>query len=81
MIDSMLNDEKFSAADVADLRGELMQAGLDSWQAAELVSSFLNARGYGLSSEGARSVLTRIDASHCTLECMHWELEQIALVM
>jgi hypothetical protein len=81
MIDSLPNDEKFSAADVADLRGELMQAGLDSWQAAELVSSFLNARGYGLSSEVARSVLTRIDASHCTLECMHRELEQVALVM
>ena len=60
---------------------ELMQSGLDSWQAAELVSSFLTARGYGISSEGARNVVTRIDASHCSLECMHQQLEQLALVM
>ncbi len=74
-------DGKFTAEDVANLRGELMQAGLDSWQAAELVSSFLAARGYGISSEGARSAVTRIDTLHCSLECMHAELEQLALVM
>jgi hypothetical protein len=74
-------DGKFTAEDVASLRGELLNAGLDSWQAAELISSFLTARGYGISSEGARSVVTRIDASHCTLECMHHELELMALVM
>lgn len=74
-------DGKFAAEDVASLRSELMNAGLDSWQAAELISSFLNARGYGISSDGARNVVTRIDASHCTLECMHQELEMLALVM
>ena len=74
-------DGKFTAEDVASLRAELLSAGLDSWQAAELVSSFLTARGYGISSDGARSVVTRIDASHCTLECMHQELESLALVM
>ena len=74
-------DGKFSAEDVANLRGELMQAGLDSWQAAELVSSFLAARGYGISSEGARSAVTRIDSLRCSLECMHAELELLALAM
>jgi hypothetical protein len=74
-------DAKFAAEDVASLRGELLSAGLDSWQAAELISSFLSARGYGISSDGARSVFTRIDASHCTVECMHKELELLALVM
>ena len=74
-------DGKFTAEDVASLRAELLSAGLDSWQAAELVSSFLTARGYGISSDGARRVVTRIDASHCTLECMHQELESLALVM
>ncbi len=74
-------DGKFTAEDVAGLRSELLQSGLDNWQAAELVSSFLNARGYGVSSEGARSVVTRFDASHSTLEFMHAELEQLALVM
>ncbi len=72
---------KFNAEDVADLRGELMQSGLDSWQAAELISSFLNARGYGISSGVARDVATRMDASHCSLEFMHRELERLALVM
>ncbi len=75
------NDGKFTAEDVANLRGELMQAGLDSWQAAELVSSFLSARGYGISSDGARSAVTRIDSLHCSLECMHAELELLALAM
>lgn len=74
-------DGKFTADDVANLRGELLQSGLDSWQAAELISSFLNVRGYGISSDGARKVVTRMDALHCTLECMHQELERVALVM
>lgn len=75
------NDGKFNAEDIADLRAELMQSGLDNWQAAELVSSFLAARGYGISSGSARDVVTRIDASHCSLECMHQELERLALAM
>jgi len=74
-------DGKFATEDVASLRSELTNAGIDSWQAAELISSFLNARGYGISSDGARSVVTRIDASHCTLECMHQQLELVALAM
>ncbi len=74
-------DGKFSAEDVATLRIELLQSGLDSWQAAELVSSFLSARGYGVSSEGARGVVGRIDSFHCNLASMQAELEQIALVM
>jgi len=34
--------EKFAAADLSPLREELMQSGLDSWQAAELIGTFLN---------------------------------------
>jgi hypothetical protein len=75
------NDGKFSGEDVADLRAELVQSGLDSWQAAELISSFLGARGYGISATDARDALIRIDASHCSVENMHLELEQLALVM
>ena len=37
--------EKFAASDLSGLREELKQAGLDSWQAAELVYSFLMMRG------------------------------------
>lgn len=80
-MDVMPIDGKFTCEDVAALRTDLLQSGLDSWQAAELVSSFLSARGYGVSNEGARSVVTRIDPFHCNLECMHAELEQLALPM
>jgi hypothetical protein len=37
--------EEFSDADLSGLREEMMKAGLDSWQAADLISSFLGARG------------------------------------
>ncbi len=75
------NDGKFTAEDVAALRSELLQSGLDSWQAAELVSSFLAARGYGVSSEAARGVVTHMDSFHSNLAGMHAALEQVALVM
>ncbi len=72
---------KFSEEDVADLREELVLSGLDSWQAAELISSFLTARGYGISSATARDALASIIAAHCSVQNMHQALEQIALVM
>ena len=43
--------EKFSVAEVAALRNELLQGGLDSFQAAELLKMFLTGRGYGISPE------------------------------
>ena len=80
-MDMQLADGKFSPQDVANLRSELLQSGLDSWQAAELISSFLGTRGYGISSDGARSVMARLDGPHSTLEYIHRELERVALVM
>jgi hypothetical protein len=74
-------DGKFSEEDVARLRSELLQSGLDTWQAAELISSFLGARGYGIATGDARSVATVIDGSHESLQSMHRELERVALVM
>jgi hypothetical protein len=74
-------DGKFNEEDVASLREELLQSGLDTWQAAELISSFLNARGYGIATGDAHSVATVIDGSHESLQSMHRELERIALVM
>ncbi len=74
-------DAKFSEEDVLTLRMELQQSGLDTWQAAELISSFLAARGYGVSSGEARQAATSIDASRCNVEHMHRELERLALVM
>ncbi len=74
-------DGKFTAEDVADLRSELLQSGLDTWQAAELITSFLSTRGYGISAEGARDVLGVMDPQHSSVEVMHQKLERLALMM
>jgi len=73
--------EKFATSDLSGLREELKQAGLDSWQAAELISSFLMLRGYGVSNHAARNVVTKIEGAGFTLEHMQQELEKLALVM
>jgi hypothetical protein len=73
--------EKFTATDLSSLRDELMQSGLDSWQAAELISAFLNGRGYGVSSVAARGAASRIESVGCSLQSMQEELEKLALVM
>ena len=73
--------EKFSATDLSSLREELMQSGLDSWQAAEFIGSFLNVRGYGVSSHAARGAAWRIESVGCSLKSMQEELEKLALVM
>ena len=72
------NDGKFSQDDVADLRNELLSSGLDNWQAAELIASFLAARGYGVSTEGARHIASHLDATNLSLENMQRELEHLA---
>jgi hypothetical protein len=73
--------EKFSATDLSSLREELMQSGLDFWQAAELISAFLNVRGYGVSNHAARGAASRIESVGCSLKTMQEELEKLAFVM
>ena len=73
--------EKFNLTDLSSLREELLQSGLDSWQAAELIGAFLVGRGYGVSNHAARSAATRIESVGCSLKCMQEELEKLALVM
>jgi hypothetical protein len=73
--------EKFTSSDLSSLREELMQSGLDFWQAAELISSFLSARGYGVSHHAARGAASRIESVGCSLKSMQEELEKLALVM
>jgi hypothetical protein len=76
-----LMGEKFSVAEVAALRNELLTGGLDSFQTAELLKMFLTGRGYGVSPESALDAAGRIDGTHCDMESLHKELEDIALVM
>jgi len=73
--------EMFSDADLTGLREELMKSGLDSWQAADLISSFLAARGYGVSTQDARKATSRMEAIGCSLKCLQAELEKLAQVM
>lgn len=78
---SMLMNDKFSVTELSALRSELLQAGLDSWQAAELYQVFLAGRGYGVSPDAAHDAAARIEGSGCSLEVMQRELEGLALVM
>ena len=72
---------KFTTMELQSLRKELLQSSLDTWQSAELVSSFLMGRGYGVSRELAADAASIIEGNKCNLLCMEQELERIALVM
>jgi hypothetical protein len=73
--------EKFSEADLTHLREDLMKSGLDSWQAAELISSFLSERGYGVSTQAVRKAISRMEVVGCSIKCLQEELEKLAQVM
>lgn len=73
--------ERFTPTDLIALRSELLRAGVDSFQAAEIVSSFLSGRGYGISSSEARNVASRIEVPGVTAEHIQAELERVAQVM
>jgi hypothetical protein len=70
--------EKFTASDLTALRSDLLQSGLDSFQAAELVTTFLSGRGYGISTDEARGVASKIEGVGCTVESIQAELERVA---
>jgi hypothetical protein len=73
--------EKFHTTDLAGLRTELLQSGVDSWQAAEMVTCFLSGRGYGADPAMVREAVVRLEANACTYECLQRELESVAYVM
>ncbi len=63
------------------LRSELMQCGLDTFQAGEILTSFLSGRGYGISSQEARRAASNIEGMGCKPEHIQAELERVARVM
>ena len=73
-------DEKFSTMEVAVLRSELLQGGLDARDAADLMQNFLAGRGYGVSLEAARAAAYKVEGSGCSLDVMQRELERIAWI-
>lgn len=73
--------ERFSTSEMSALRNELLEGGLDNWQAAELLQMFLVGRGYGVSPEAARTAASRVEGAGCSIESLQRELEKLALVM
>lgn len=73
--------ERFTLPEMAALRHELVQSGLDSRQAAELFQVFLMGRGYGVSLEAARNAAASVGFATCSLESLQRALENIAMVM
>ena len=73
--------EQFASTDLVGLRDELFQSGLDFWQVAELIGSFLAAHGYGVAYEEVRSAAQSLQFLHCSIQEMQAELERLALPM
>ena len=73
--------EKFTPTDLLTLRSELLQSGVDSFQAAEIVANFLSGRGYGIGVTEARHVASRIEVQGATAEHIQAELESVARIM
>ena len=72
--------EFFDNQEVAVLRDELREYGLDCWQAGELIEKFVRCRGFGISSRAARDLALHFDSS-LPLEDVTRQLERAALVM
>lgn len=72
---------KFAETDLESLRMQLMQAGIDSWQAADVLSDFLTGRGYAVSPQRARDAIARLEGTQRDLDSMRLELERVALMM
>jgi hypothetical protein len=73
--------EKFSTAELANLRADLLRSGIDSRHAAEILTTFLMGRGYGVDSQKVMEAALHIERITCSRECMQAELERVAMVM
>ncbi len=72
--------EKFTVMELAALRNELVDSGIDARQAGEVLQMFLMGRGYGVSPEAAIDAATRVEGAGCSLDIIQRELEGLALV-
>ena len=74
--------EQFSESEVSTLRSYLLEALLDTNQAAEVLQMFLIGHGYGISQDAAIEAATKvIMAAQMSLAAIRQELERVALVM
>jgi hypothetical protein len=80
-VESTSKIERFSAIQLGNLRSALMDSGIDSRQAADVLSTFLTTRGYGVSPQMARDAIARLEGTDRALDCMQEELERVAFLM
>ncbi len=73
--------EKFTPDELARLRFELVKSKMDSWQAADVISSFLAGRGYGVNTDAMRHAVPRLDIHGGSSERMQAVLETVAYIM
>ena len=73
--------EKFSLSELTNLRNELLEAQIDTWQAANVVSAFLVGHGYGADTVTIRDAVARLDAFTGSTDTMQEALEAVAYVM
>lgn len=73
--------EKFEAADLEALRRQLLDIGADYYGASELIQSFLNGRGYGVSPESARSAALEFGRRGFSLDSIGVVLDRAAMVV
>jgi len=73
--------EKFTPCDLANLRNELRKSKTDAWQAADMVSSFLAGRGYGVNAYAMRTAVPHLAILGNSHEVMQSVLEKVAYVM
>ena len=73
--------EQFDAYDLRALGTVLTQTDIDSFQASEVLSAFLNGRGYGVDARLVQDAVMRIESGQCDAAEMQHELERVALVM
>jgi len=73
--------EKFTPSDLTNLRSELRKSKMDSWQAADIVSSFLAGRGYGVNADAMRTAVPYLEILGGSHGVMQSVLERVAYVM
>ena len=73
--------EKFPEADLAGLREDLLRSGIDSWQAADMIRTYLSGRGYGVSSHAALHAAALLESAGYKVQHIQEQFEKIALVM
>ncbi|MGH9542007.1 MAG: hypothetical protein ACRD2H_09010 [Terriglobales bacterium] len=74
-----VDEDKFPASDLQNLRSQLLSMGADYDGAAEVIQAFLSGRGYGISPESARHAAVAFGTQGCSLDSIRQALNAAAL--